>query len=88
MKIVLLGSVNPLDLDLSKEDTNSIEGLRFGRSIPVSDLAISLAELNHDVTIIGIASISIPVMTMTTKDGIKLVYVQGRRQEKLKAISL
>ncbi len=85
MNIVLLGSVNPLDFDLCNQDFNLVKNLRFGRSVPVSDLAISLSELGHKVTVIGVASISEPALCLTTKNGVKLVYVRGRRQEKLKA---
>ena len=54
MKIALLGSVNPLDFDLTEEDYIRVNGLKFGRSVPVSDLAITLIELGHEVTGIGI----------------------------------
>jgi glycosyltransferase involved in cell wall biosynthesis len=87
MKIVLLGSVNPLDFDLSQEDYNRINGLKFGRSVPISDLAISLIELGHDVTVIGIVGAADSVLSMKTENGVKLIYVPGRRQEKLKAIT-
>jgi glycosyltransferase involved in cell wall biosynthesis len=87
MKIVLLGSVNPLDFDLSQEDYNRINGLKFGRSVPISDLAISLIELGHDVTVIGIVGAADSVLSMKTENGVKLIYVPGRRQEKLKALT-
>ncbi len=85
MNIVLLGSVNPLDFDLRKQDYSAVKQIRFGRSVPVSDLAISLTELGHKVTVIGIANISDSVLGLTTENGVRLVYVRGRRQEKLKA---
>jgi glycosyltransferase involved in cell wall biosynthesis len=87
MKIVLLGSVNPLDFDLSREDYNRINSLKFGRSVPISDLAISLIELGHDVTVIGIVGAADSVLSMKSQSGVKLIYVPGRRQEKLKAIT-
>jgi glycosyltransferase involved in cell wall biosynthesis len=87
VKIVLLGSVNPLDFDLSQEDYSLLKGLKYGRSVPVSDLAITLAQLGHKVTIIGIASIPGPVQNLATENGVRLIYVRGRRQEKLKAIT-
>ena len=87
MKIVLLGSVNPLDFELSGEDTRRVKGLKFGRSVPVSDLAITLVELGHEVTVIGIAGIADSVLTLVTQNGVKLIYVIGRRQEKLKALT-
>lgn len=87
MNIVLLGSVNPLDFGLSKEDYNRVKSFKFGRSVPVSDLAISLAELGHNVTVIGIAGCADSVLTVNTDIGVKLVFVPGRRQEKLKAIT-
>jgi len=87
MKIVLLGSVNPLDFDLSQEDFNRVSGLKFGRSVPVSDLAITLVQLGHEVTVIGIVGTADSVLSMKTQDGVKLIYVLGRRQEKLKAIT-
>jgi len=87
VRIVLLGSVNPLDFDLSKGDYFRVKDLKFGRSIPVSDLAISLAELGHKVTVIGIAKTADSVLSLNTDSGVKLVFVPGRRQEKLKAIT-
>ena len=87
MKIVLLGSVNPLDFDLSQEDFNRVSGLKFGRSVPVSDLAITLVQLGHDVTVIGIVGTADSVLSLKTQNGVKLIYVLGRRQEKLKAIT-
>jgi len=87
VRVILLGSVNPLDFDLSQEDYNRVDGLKFGRSVPVSDLAISLAELGHKVTVIGITSIAENVFSMTTQNGVTLIFVPGRRQEKLKAIT-
>ena len=87
MKIVLLGSVNPLDFDLSQEDFNRASGLKFGRSVPVSDLAITLVQLGHDVTVIGIVGTADSVLSLKTQNGVKLIYVLGRRQEKLKAIT-
>jgi glycosyltransferase involved in cell wall biosynthesis len=83
----LLGSVNPLDFDLSQEDFNRVSGLKFGRSVPVSDLAITLVQLGHEVTVIGIVGTADSVLSMKTQDGVKLIYVLGRRQEKLKAIT-
>jgi glycosyltransferase involved in cell wall biosynthesis len=87
VKIVLLGSVNPLDFDLSQEDFNRVNGLKFGRSVPVSDLAITLVQLGHEVTVIGIVGNADSVLSMKTQNGVKLIYVLGRRQEKLKAIT-
>ena len=87
MKIALLGSVNPLDFDLTEEDYIRVNGLKFGRSVPVSDLAITLIELGHEVTVIGIARTADSVMSIKTQNGVKLIYVLGRRQEKLKAIT-
>jgi glycosyltransferase involved in cell wall biosynthesis len=87
VNIVLLGSVNPLDFELSGQDYEAVKGHKFGRSVPVSDLAISLAELGHKVTVIGIANISIPVLNLSTKNGVALIYTRGRQQEKLKAIT-
>ena len=87
MKIVLLGSVNPRDFDLSQEDYNRVNGLKFGRSVPVSDLAITLAQLGHEITVIGIVGTADSVLSMKTQNGVKLIYVLGRRQEKLKAIT-
>ncbi len=87
MKIVLLGSVNPLDFELSDQDYSRVKAYRFGRSVPVSDLAISLVELGHEVTIIGIANICEPVLRLRTQNGVDLIYVLGRRYEKLKAIT-
>jgi glycosyltransferase involved in cell wall biosynthesis len=87
VKIVLLGSVNPLDFDLSQEDYNRINGLKFGRSVPVSDLAITLIEFGHEVTVIGIVGTADSVLSLKTQNGVKLIYVLGRRQEKLKAIT-
>jgi len=87
VKIVLLGSVNPLDFDLSQEDFNRVSGLKFGRSVPVSDLAITLVQLGHDVTVIGIVGTADSVLSLKTQNGVKLIYVLGRRQEKLKAIT-
>jgi glycosyltransferase involved in cell wall biosynthesis len=87
VKIILLGSVNPLDFDLSQEDFNRVDGLKFGRSVPVSDLAISLAELGHKVTVIGIASIAENELSVTTQNGVTLIFIRGRGREKLKAIT-
>ena len=87
MKIVLLGSVNPRDFDLSQEDYNRVNGLKFGRSVPVSDLAITLAQLGHEITVIGIVGTADSVLSMKTQNGVKLIYVLGRRREKLKAIT-
>ena len=87
VKIVLLGAVNPHDFDLSEKDYERVKGLRFSRSVPVSDLAETLAEFGHEVTIIGTASITEPVLNLTTQNGIKLIYVIARRQMKLKAIT-
>ena len=87
MKIALLGSVNPLDFDLTEEDYIRVNGLKFGRSVPVSDLAITLIELGHEVTVIGIVRTADSVMSIKTQNGVKLIYVLGRRQEKLKAIT-
>ena len=87
MKIALLGSVNPLDFDLTEEDYIRVNGLKFGRSVPVSDLAITLIELGHEVTVIGIVRTADSVMSIKTQNGAKLIYVLGRRQEKLKAIT-
>jgi glycosyltransferase involved in cell wall biosynthesis len=87
VKIVLLGSVHPLDFDLSQEDYNRVNGLKFGRSVPVSDLAITLVQLGHDVTVIGIVMTAGAVVSMKTQNGVNLIYVLGRRQEKLKAIT-
>ena len=87
MKVVLLGSVNPLDFDLSIDDYNKVQGLKFGRSVPVSDLALTLVEFGHEVTIIGIAGIADSSLSVTTQNGVKLIFVLGRRQEKLKAIT-
>ena len=87
MKIVLLGSVNPLDFDLSQEDYNRVSGLKFGRSVPVSDLAITLVQLGHEVTVIGIVMTADSVVSLKTQNGVNLIYVLGRRQEKLKAIT-
>ena len=87
MNIVLLGSVNPLDFDLSKADYGRVDGLKFGRSVPVSDLATSLAELGHRVTVIGITESADSVLSLTTQSGVKLIYVLGRRKEKLKAVT-
>jgi len=87
VKIVLLGSVNPRDFDLSQEDYNRVNGLKFGRSVPVSDLAIALAQLGHEITVIGIVGTADSVLSMKTQNGVKLIYVLGRRREKLKAIT-
>jgi len=87
MNIVLLGSVNPLDFDLTQEDYKRVSNLKFGRSVPVSDLAITLIELGHEVTIIGIIGSIDSVSSLKTKNGVKLIYIPGRRQEKLKAIT-
>ncbi len=87
MKIVLLGSVNPLDFDLSQEDYKRVNGLKFGRSVPVSDLATELVQLGHEVTVIGLVNNADSVLSMKTENGVKLIYVLGRRQEKLKAIT-
>ena len=87
MKIALLGSVNPLDFDLTEEDYIRVNGLKFGRSVPVSDLAITLIELGHEVTVIGLVRTADSVMSIKTQNGAKLIYVLGRRQEKLKAIT-
>lgn len=87
MKIVLLGSVNPLDFDLSDADSKRVNGRKFGRSVPVSDLAITLAELGHEVFVIGVVGIVNSVLSLTTQNGVKLIYVLGRQQKKLKAIT-
>ena len=87
MNIVLLGSVNPLDFDLTQEDYKRVSNLKFGRSVPVSDLAITLIELGHEVTIIGIIGSIDSVSSLKTNNGVKLIYIPGRRQEKLKAIT-
>ena len=87
MRILLLGSVNPLDFELSDQDYSRVKEIKFGRSVPVSDLAISLAELGHEVTIIGVAKITEPVLSLSTQNGVDLIYVSERRQEKLKAIT-
>jgi glycosyltransferase involved in cell wall biosynthesis len=87
VKILLLGSVNPLDFELSDQDHSRVKEIKFGRSVPVSDLAISLTELGHEVTIIGIAKITEPVLSLSTQNGVNLIYVSERRQEKLKAIT-
>jgi glycosyltransferase involved in cell wall biosynthesis len=87
MKIVLLGSVNPLDFDLTQEDYKRVSGLKFGRSVPVSDLAITLSELGHQVTVIGIIGMAGSVLSLKTQNGVNLIYIPGRRQEKLKAIT-
>jgi glycosyltransferase involved in cell wall biosynthesis len=50
-------------------------------------LAISLAELGHKVTVIGITSIVENSLSLTTQNGVKLIYVLGRRREKIKAIT-
>lgn len=85
MKIVLLGSVNPLDFDLSDADSKRVNGRKFGRSVPVSDLAITLAELGHEVIVIGVVGIKNSVLSLTTQNGVKLIYLLGRKQKKLKA---
>ena len=87
MKIVLLGSANPLDFELSDEDSKRVKGHKFGRSVPVSDLALALVERGHEVTVIGIAGIADSVLSLITQNGVKLVYVRGRKQEKVKAIT-
>jgi glycosyltransferase involved in cell wall biosynthesis len=87
VRILLLGSVNPLDFELSDQDYSRVKEIKFGRSVPVSDLAISLAELGHEVTIIGVAKITEPVLSLSTQNGVDLIYVSERRQEKLKAIT-
>jgi glycosyltransferase involved in cell wall biosynthesis len=87
VNIVLLGSVNPLDFELSEKDFDQVQTFNFRRSVPVSDLAKSLVELGHSVTVIGSARIEEGILRLTTLDGVKLIFVQGRRQEKLKAIT-
>ena len=87
MKVVLLGSVNPVDFDLDGAALEQLAGLQTGRSVPVSDLAITLAGLGHEVTIIGILSgIRIP-LSFTTLNGVKLVYVPGRSRKKIQAMT-
>jgi DNA polymerase III delta prime subunit len=73
VKILLLGSVNPLDFELSDQDHSRVKEIKFGRSVPVSDLAISLTELGHEVTIIGIAKITEPVLSLSTQNGVNLI---------------
>ncbi len=87
MNIVLLGSVNPVDFDLSEQDYDRVKGLRFGRSVPVSDLATSLVELGHKVTVISLSSMLETELNLTTTSGVKLIFVSGRAQNKLKAIT-
>ncbi len=87
MNIVLLGTVNPLDFDLARDELELVTGLHFGRSVPVSDLAATLVQQGHEVTVIGIANITDAVLSLTSQDGVKLVYVRGRTREKLKALT-
>jgi len=88
VNIVLLGSVNPLELDLSTQDISRLIGANFAHSVPVSDLATSLVKFGHKVTVIGVISgMSEDVQCLTTQNGVRLIYVRGRRREKLKAIS-
>jgi glycosyltransferase involved in cell wall biosynthesis len=87
MKIVLLGSVDPFDFDLSQQDYDRVNRFKFGRSVPVSDLAVTLSELGHEVTVIGIIGTVESALSLKTQNGVKLIYIPGRRQEKLKAIT-
>ena len=83
----MLGTVNPFDFDLASEEIELVAGLHFGRSVPVSDLAVTLVQQGHEVTVIGIAKMRDAVLSLTSQDGVKLVYVRGRTREKLKALT-
>ena len=87
MKIVLLGTVNPLEFDLGARESSWLNGAKIAHSVPVSDLATSLVEFGHKVTVIGVISgLTEEVQSLTTHNGVKLIYVRGRRREKVKAI--
>lgn len=87
VNIVLLGSVNPHDFDLGNQDLEKIQGLSFRRSVPVSDLAMTLIEFGHNVTVLGIAKTLEPELSLRTQNGLKLIYVRGRNKEKIKALT-
>lgn len=85
MRILLLGSVNPLDLDIDLLVPDHLP--RFGRSVPVSDLGLTLAELGHEVYIIGHLSGLTETYRFSLENGVRLIYVPGRTKEKLKALT-
>jgi glycosyltransferase involved in cell wall biosynthesis len=87
MRIALLGSVNPKDFGEEIPQNNLSSEIRFGRSMPVVDLAESLSKLGHEVLVVSLASgLSNPIKLDTIR-GITLKFVPARRAEKLKAIT-
>ena len=87
MKIVLLGSVNPWDFEHDSAVLRGYLNFKFGRSIPVSDLAESLNRLGHEIIIIGCAPPHADSFEIFTKNGIRLIFVKSRKIQKLKALT-
>lgn len=87
MRIVLLGSVNPKDFGDQTLSVTQLGRVRFGRSMPVVDLAESLVTQGNQVLVISLASGLLKPITLEAHRGLEIRFVPARRREKIKALT-